>query len=143
MKKIYSLLFLLLLLNACSFNQSFVNREADKDEAKNVSDKYYWKWFTEVTKTIFTIFSVKSFLSDRQRRTGYIINKVQQEKGVIKGYELASWETLVVKGTNPKNEYVLKYDVQRELGVTHETVSMTKENVEIKIVGYNINIPEK
>lgn len=63
----------------------------------------------------------------------------QHESGTIKEYNLGNWETLVVKGSNAKSEYLLTYDVTRELRKTKETFSMRMENGVIKIVGYNIN----
>lgn len=68
-----------------------------------------------------------------------LIHTAQQENGVIKEYNIKHWETLVVKGSDEKSQYLLVYEVTRESGKTEEIFSMHKENGIIKIVGYRIN----
>jgi len=139
MKKI--LLFVTLtLLVSCSFNQTFSNRESDRDDAEKISKKFYWELLQGTNKNkIYELFSDKFFEVTNKDQLDKLISNSQQEYGVIKEYNLEHWETLVVKGSNSKSEYLLTYNVTRETGTTKETFSMLKEDEHIKIVGYHIN----
>lgn len=139
MKKI--LLFItLMLLISCSFNQTFSNRESDRDDAEKISKKIYWELLQGTNKDkIYELFSDKFFEVTNKDQLDKLISDSQQEYGVIKEYNLEHWETLVVKGSNSKSEYLLTYNVTRESGNTKETFSMLKEDENIKIVGYHIN----
>jgi len=139
MKKI--LLFVTLtLLVSCSFNQTFSNRESDRDDAEKISKKFYWELLQGTNKDkIYELFSDKFFEVTNKDQLDKLISDSQQEYGVIKENNLEHWETLVVKGSNSKSEYLLTYNVTRESGTTKETFSMLKEDENIKIVGYHIN----
>ncbi|AZA63559.1 hypothetical protein EG345_01715 [Chryseobacterium carnipullorum] len=53
---------------------------------------------------------------------------------------MVKWETLIIKGSNAKSEYLLVYNVKRGMAKTEETFSMEKDkNGDIKIVGYRVN----
>jgi hypothetical protein len=64
------------------------------------------------------------------------------EHYLLYGYErdarTSGGETLVIKGTNPKSEYVLVYNVKRDIKNTQEKFTLHKEGDSIKIVGYDI-----
>jgi len=139
MKKIL-LLFCLTLIVSCSFNQTFTNRESDKDDAQKITQKLYWELLYGSNKDkIYELFSDKFFEVTDKDKLDELILSAQQESGVIKEYNLEHWETLVVKGSNASSQYLLTYDVVRESGTTKETFSMLKEDGIIKIVGYHIN----
>lgn len=139
MKKIL-LLITLTLLVSCSFNQTFSNRVSDKNDAEKISKKFYWESLHGTNKDkIYELFSEKFFEITNKNQLDKLISNAQQEYGVIKEYNLQHWETLVVKGSNSKSQYLLTYSVIRESGTTKETFSMLKENENIKIVGYHIN----
>ncbi|MET3538507.1 hypothetical protein [Chryseobacterium limigenitum] len=139
MKKIY-LLIISFLLISCSFNQTFSNRESDKNDADQIAKKFYWQLkYGGNQDKMYELFSDKFFeVTNRDKLNE--LNTVSQNKiGKIQEYNLVKWETLVVKGSNARSEYVLTYDVKRDMGKTEETFSMQKENGDIKIVGYRIN----
>lgn len=139
MKKILLFVTLTLLVN-CSFNQTFSNRESDRDDAEKISKKFYWELLQGTNKDkIYELFSDKFFEVTSKDQLDKLISDSQQEYGIIKENNLEHWETLVVKGSNSKSEYLLTYNVTREYGTTKETFSMLKEDENIKIVGYHIN----
>ncbi|EJL73880.1 hypothetical protein [Chryseobacterium populi] len=139
MKKIY-LLIISFLLISCSFNQTFSNRESDKNDAEKISKKFYWELrYGANYDKIYSLFSNKFFEVTPKETLDKMNTISQNEIGPIIEYNLVKWETFVAKGTNPRSEYVLIYDVKREMGKTQETFSMRKENGIIKIVGYRIN----
>jgi hypothetical protein len=139
MKKFY-LLIITFLLISCSFNQTFSNRESDKEDAEKISKKFYWelRYGTNHDK-IYKLFSDKFFEVTNRETLDKMITVSENEIGPITECNLVKWETLVVKGSNSKSEYVLTYDIKRSNGKTEETFSMHEENGTIKIVGYRIN----
>jgi hypothetical protein len=68
-----------------------------------------------------------------------VLDKIENENGKIKNDSLSTWQTLVVKGTNSKSNYLLTYEVDRDFSHTQETFIMQKENDTIKIEKYKIN----
>ncbi|ROI00681.1 hypothetical protein [Chryseobacterium daecheongense] len=140
MKKLYLLLFIAFLLISCSFNQTFSNRESDKIDAEKISDKFYWElMYGPNREKTYELFSDKFFEVTNKDKLNDILTVSQNELGPIEEHTLVKWETLVVKGTNPKSEYILVYNVKRSISNTEETLSMQKENGVIKIVGYRVN----
>ncbi|AYN00158.1 hypothetical protein [Chryseobacterium sp. 3008163] len=139
MKKIL-LFFILATLVSCSFNQTFSNRESDKNDAQEITSKLYWEILYGSNKDkIYDLFSDVFFEITNKDQLDELILTAQQENGVIKEYNIKHWETLVVKGSDEKSQYLLVYEVTRESGKTEEIFSMHKENGIIKIVGYRIN----
>jgi len=139
MKKIY-LLIISFLLMSCSFNQTFSNRESDKNEAEKISRKFYWELLYGGNQDdLYKLFGEQFFAVTSEEKLNELNLTSQNEIGQIQDYNLVKWETLVVQGSNPRSEYVLTYDVKRERGKTQETFSMNKEEGEIKIIGYRIN----
>ncbi|CAD7810345.1 hypothetical protein CHRY9390_02163 [Chryseobacterium aquaeductus] len=139
MKKIL-LFFILATLVSCSFNQTFSNRESDKDEAQKVAEKFYWELqYGSNQDKMYELFSDKFFEITSKEKLNQLNLDTQNHRGIIKQNDLVKWETLVVKGSDAKSQYLLIYNVARESGMTEETFSMLKENGIIKIVGYHIN----
>ncbi|MGG5211020.1 hypothetical protein ACQWU4_19030 [Chryseobacterium sp. MIQD13] len=140
MKK-FCIILISFLLISCSFNQTFSNREEDKKEAEKISQKFFWELkYGGNLDTIYNLFSDKFFEVTNKEKLLQIINVSQNDIGRVEEYNLVKWETLIIKGSNSKSEYLLIYDVKRGSGKTEETFSMEKDkNGDIKIVGYRVN----
>ncbi|KXH85674.1 hypothetical protein [Chryseobacterium kwangjuense] len=140
MKHLYLILISFLLIS-CSYNQTFSNREEDKKDAEQISRKLYWELkYGGNLDTIYNLFGEKFFEVTDKNKLLQIINATQNDIGRVEEYDLVKWETLIVKGSNPRSEYVLVYDVKRGTAKTEETLSMQKDkNGDIKIVGYRVN----
>lgn len=140
MKHLYLILISFLLVS-CSFNQTFSNREEDKKDAEKISQKFFWELkYGGNMDTIYNLFGDKFFAVTDKEKLLQIINTTQNDIGRIEEYNLVKWETLIVKGSNAKSEYLLVYDVKRGTSKTEETFSMQKDkNGDIKIVGYRVN----
>lgn len=140
MKKLYLILISFLLIS-CSFNQTFSNREEDKKEAEEISKKFFWELkYGGNLDIIYNLFGDKFFEVTDKEKLLQIINTTQNDIGRVEEYNLVKWETLIVKGSNAKSEYLLVYDVKRGTAKTEETFSMEKDkNGDIKIVGYKVN----
>jgi len=59
--------------------------------------------------------------------------------GNIKNDSLIYEQASVIKGTNSRNEYILIYNVNRDIKNTQEKFTLHKENDSIKIMGYYIS----
>ncbi|AZA48642.1 hypothetical protein EG346_10815 [Chryseobacterium carnipullorum] len=140
MKKIYLILISFLLIS-CSFNQTFSNREEDKKDAEEISQKFFWELkYGGNLDTIYNLFGDKFFEVTDKEKLLQIINTTQNDIGRVEEYDLVKWETLIIKGSNAKSEYLLVYNVKRGMAKTEETFSMEKDkNGDIKIVGYRVN----
>ncbi len=138
--KYFYLLSLFLILTSCNFNTTYSNQESDKKEAEKITNKLYWEiQYGTNEDEIFKLFSDQFFAVTNKNELREIISKSNSKFGAIKEPTLAEWETLVVKGTNARSEYVFIYDVARENTKTKEKISMIKENGNIKVVGYHVN----
>lgn len=138
--KIIYLLITSFLLISCNFNQFYKNRESDKADGEKIPRKFYWELrYGTNQDNIYKLFGDKFFeVSDKEKLAEMlsIVTKI----GPVEDYTLSKWETLVVKGTDSKSEYLFTYDVKRGNETTHETFTMEKDKQgDIKIVGYHIN----
>lgn len=137
------LLFLIavsLILISCNFNQFYKDRESDKEDGEKITQKFYWELrYGGNQENIYKLFGEKFFeVTDRDKLTELL--NVTGQIGPVQEYNLAHWETLVVKGSNPKSEYFFVYDVQRGTEKTQETFRLEKDDSGmIKIVGYHVN----
>lgn len=60
--------------------------------------------------------------------------------GPVEEYNLAKWETMVVKGSNARSQYFFMYNVKRGTKKTEESFTLEKNKEgDIKIVGYRVN----
>jgi hypothetical protein len=86
------------------------------------------------------LFDEKFFAVTDQEKLLELINVTQNKIGPVQEYNLVKWETMVVKGSNARSEYLLTYDVKRGSENTKETFTMEKnKDGDIKIVGYRVN----
>jgi hypothetical protein len=140
MKKIY-LLIISFLLISCNFNQFYKDRESDKEDGEKIPQKFYWELrYGGNQNDIYKLFDEKFFAVTDQEKLLELINVTQNKIGPVQEYNLVKWETMVVKGSNARSEYLLTYDVKRGSENTEETFTMEKnKDGDIKIVGYRVN----
>ncbi|GAA5096415.1 hypothetical protein GCM10023210_30150 [Chryseobacterium ginsengisoli] len=139
MKSIIYLLFSFLLIS-CSFNQIYKDQESDKKDGEQITQKFYWEILHgSIQDNIYNLFSEKFFeVTDKEKLNELL--STTNNIGPIQDFYLVKWETLVVKGSDARSQYLFTYDVKRGTETTHETFSMEKdENGDIKIVGYNVS----
>ncbi|MBP2619398.1 hypothetical protein [Chryseobacterium jejuense] len=137
MKK-YILIFITFFLISCNFNSTSQNREEDKKEAEKITERFYYFIKKNDKENAIELISKNLFKVTPKEKFSQILGSCSSECGEIKSYSLNHWETFVVKGTNPRSEYVLVYDVNRTIKNTKEKFTLKKENDSIKILGYNI-----
>jgi len=131
-------IFLLLLLISCTFNTTRENREEDKKEAEQIAQNFYILIKENNSEKAFKLISKNLFKVTSKEKFNQILNQSYIECGNIKNDSLVHWETLVIKGSNPKSEYVLIYNVKRDIKNTQEKFTLHKEGDSIKIIGYDI-----
>ncbi|UKB83205.1 hypothetical protein LF887_19650 [Chryseobacterium sp. MEBOG06] len=139
MKNFY-LFMISLLLMSCSFNQTFKDRESDKDDGEQIPKKFYWELkYGNNQENIYKLFGEKFFeVTDKEKLAKLldITNKI----GSVQEYNLVKWETMIVKGSNARSQYFFMYDVKRGTKKTEESFTLEKNKEgDIKIVGYRIN----
>lgn len=138
--KYICLFSIVLTLVSCNFNKTYSNRQSDIEEAKKISDKYYWEVkYGSNEDEIFKLFSDAFFEATDKDKLREIIHVTNTKIGKIEGQDLIKAESFIVEGSNPKSEYVIFYNVTRTDGKTQEKISMRKEDGIVKIIGYNIN----
>lgn len=138
--KIAYLLITLFLLLSCNFNQFYKDRESDKADGEKIPQKFYWELqYGTNQDNVYKLFGEKFFEVTDKAKLEELLSMVTKI-GPVEEYNLSKWETLVVKGTDPKSEYLFTYDVKRGNETTHETFTLQKDKEgNIKIVGYHIN----
>ena len=138
--KIIYILLTSFLLVSCNFNQFYKDRESDKADGEKIPQKFYWEIrYGGNQDNIFKLFGEKFFSVTSKEKLTELLN-VTGQIGPVEEYNLSHWETMVVKGSNPKSEYLFVYDVKRGTEKTQETFTLEKdENGDIKIVGYRVN----
>ena len=140
--KIYALLYLFSLLfiaTGCNFNSAYLNREEDKIEGEKVADQFYALLQQKDLKNINPLLSNQfKAVTSAQKLNDYLTGTVKK-LGEIKSKKLDHWETKVIRGSNPSAKYVLYYVVERAKFQAKETITLTAENDQIKVLGYNVN----
>ncbi|SMC37844.1 hypothetical protein SAMN02787074_0757 [Chryseobacterium sp. YR221] len=144
--KLHILFFISFFLTSCNFNNTYENRESDKQEAQKVVDSFYSLIKQNNREEMSKLFGNNFFKVTHKDKLYQVIDKTENEYGEIQSDSLNSWRTFVSKGTNSFSEYELTYDVNRNYGKTKEIISLKKENDTIKITGYRIDfdiVPNK
>jgi hypothetical protein len=132
-------ILMLVLFTSCNFSSTYLNREEDKNDAEKVSTKLYTFLENKDYKQLHKLISKRFWETTNPAKLDEFLQAVNNRLGMVKHKNLDHWETKVIIGSKPSSTYVLYYLVQREKFVAQETVTLTKENDEIKILGYNVN----
>ena len=140
MKKILLVLVSVSFLYSCNkLNVQRKNTITDKIEAEKVVNLYFENLKFDKRDDNLKLFSNSFFdkisKEDFKKDSGIVDIKL----GKVKDRKLLKWETNIVDGTNPKSEYLLIYDVQRENYNSKETFYLLKEATDsIKINSYQV-----
>lgn len=138
--KTYILILITLFLTSCNLNRTYENREEDKKEAEKITQKFFSLVKENNKQEALKLFGKGFFKVSNKNELNQTIEWTKKEAGNISNYSLYEWETTVVTGTNPKANYLLVYNAQRDKINTEEIFSLEKENDSIKIIGYKVNL---
>ncbi|MGN7988044.1 hypothetical protein ACTJKC_11930 [Pedobacter sp. 22226] len=140
--KFYAALYLsclLLILTGCNFNSTYLNREEDKKDAEKVTNEFYKVLEKKEFGKLTPFFSPRFTAVTKPEKLNEFLVATTNKLGEIKSKKLDHWESKVVKGSNASANYVLYYIVERTKFQSKETITLTAENNQIKILGYNVN----
>lgn len=138
--KTFSIIFSLIFLLSCNLNTTYSNRESDKREAEQITNKLYHYLEMQELEKAESLFSEQFFEVTDRETLNKIFAKTLEECGNLTNFTLEEWTTFIVKGTDSKSEYVLVYRITRDKKNTTERIGLIKEEDEaIKIVSYHVN----
>lgn len=126
------------LLFSCNVNGVYENRESDKKDGELVTTAFYrYIGQREFTKT-YSLFTKKFFTITDTSKLSALYGQIDNACGKVNHFILSDWKTTIVKGSNPSSEYVFLYEVTREKCRTKETISLKKEDQNIRITSYDV-----
>ncbi|MDR3025264.1 hypothetical protein [Chryseobacterium sp.] len=132
MKKYIVLLLSLLLIN-CSFKESSLK------EAEKTTQQFYSLLKENDREKIFNLCGNELFKIATQEQVNEMFDTSFSQFGNIKNDSLIYEQASIIKGTHSRNEYILIYNVNRDIKNTQEKFTLHKENNSIKIVGYYVS----
>lgn len=103
MRNIILLSILTIVFAGCNFNTTSTNNEYDRKDAEKITNKFYHYLDMNDFKKAETLFSEKFFEVTDRDQLQKIFEKTVEDCGTLTNFELQDWNTLVVKGSNPKS----------------------------------------
>jgi putative heme degradation protein len=129
-KYIVILLFSLFLIN-CSSKES--------DEAKKITQRFYTLLKKNNRDEIFKLYGNELFKVASKKQVNQMFDTSSAQFGNIKNDSLIYEQTNIIKETHSKKEYILIYNVNRDIKNTQEKFTLHYQGDSIKIVGYFIS----
>jgi len=130
---------LLIVLCGCNFTSSFTNRDADKNDAEKVTNKFFEYSKKNDTAAIYKLFSKKFYEAASKEKLNTILTGSQKRLGDMVGDSLIDWQTKVTTGTDNSAEYKFLYKIHRSKYDSKEEFDMIKdEDGKIRIAYYNV-----
>jgi len=142
MKISKNLIAFLLLFALTSCTLSYTNREADKEEAKKVTDHFFELIKAKNYDAAYPLFSDDFYAVTPKAKLKELFMTVQEKLGDLTNISLDQWQTKVVKGTDPSSEYDLLYQNQHAKFKSAEEFKLTKNwDGKIRILAYHVSSP--
>jgi hypothetical protein len=132
MKKYLIISFSLILIN-CSSKQEYLK------EAKKTTQKFYSLLKENNREEIFKLCGDELFKVASKEQVNQMFDTSFSQFGNIKNDSLIYQQTNIIKGAHSINEYILIYNVKRDIKNTQEKFTLHKEDDSIKVVGYYIS----
>lgn len=136
--KNYIFFGILILFISCNFNTVYNNRESDLKDAEEVADELFNNLESSNYEDASKLFGKKFFELSSESELNDLFDSIKA-LGKLRNRKLIEWKTIVVKGTNAKSEYFLRYNSVYPNHQADETLSMEKENDKIKIYGFQVH----
>lgn len=134
------IVFACVFLFSCNINATYENRESDKNEGEKITFAFYDLVQQREFEKTYSLFTDRFFTITDTSKLATLYIQIDSTCGSIKDYTLSEWKTTIVKGSNPVSEYVYLYDVNREKCKTRETISLKKENGNVRIMSYDVQM---
>lgn len=137
--KFFYIIPICLTFFSCHFNSTYNNREADKQDGEKAIAVFYELLKSKSIEDTYRLFDRRFFEVTDTQKLNEIYDISFSKLGNVESYDIEKWETQAVVGTDPKTNYVFLLKVRRSSYVSKETVTLQKENDEIKIISYHVN----
>jgi hypothetical protein len=119
----------------------YINREADEKDAEKITNQFFDLIKAHKYEETTYLCSKRFFKSGSKEKLFEFYTLVNKKFGELKETEIQSWQTRVVKGSNPLGNYVLLYKNKYEKMDTEEKLVLSLEsNGIIRIISYNIMV---
>lgn len=136
MKK-YILILLALFFTNCSSGEKNIK------EAEKITQKFYILLKENDREKILKLYGDELFKIASKEQINQMLDTSFSQFGNIKNDSLIYQQTNIIKGAHSKNEYVLIYNVNRDIKNTQEKFTLHEEGDSIKVVGYYITPNEQ
>ncbi len=134
------LLVTILGVSACTFNSTYINREADNNEGKVFLKRFY----ANVAHNNYQ--GLDDMVGDSLRQLagphglGELVKRINSKVGSYKGYTIDDQYIRCTTGGNNETSYNYKLKVTYEKGTVDEIIGFKKQNgSEIKLNSYHAN----
>jgi len=138
-KSVFFVITICLFVSSCRFNTSYNNREADKQDGEELIVEFYELLKNKEYNRTYTFFDKRFFEATDTQKLNEIYDISFEKLGDVESYDIEKWETQAVVGTDPKTNYVFQLNVKRSDFGSKETLTLIKEENEIKIIGYHVD----
>lgn len=136
----FTLLITTVVLNGCSFNNTYINREEDKKDGEKVTNKFFELIKAKKYNDTFKLYSSQFWTVTSKDKLLEMYTATENKLGDLDSTTVSKWETRRVVGTNPSAEYVFAYNTKHSKYKAVESIRLAKEkDGSIKILAYNIN----
>ncbi|MGE8555710.1 MAG: hypothetical protein ACN6OB_17465 [Chryseobacterium jejuense] len=115
------------------------SKKQDRKDAKKITQRFYILLKENNRKDILKLYGNELFQIASKEQINQMLDTSSSQFGKVKNDSLIYEQSNTIKGVNSKDEYILIYNVNRDIRNTQEKFTLHKEGDSIKIVGYFIN----
>ncbi|WP_430612309.1 hypothetical protein [Flavobacterium sp. JP2137] len=138
--KLRLLLFLVVpLFVACNSNAKSGGLRQDERAAEAIGGWLYYYSMNKNYDSIYNLMGQDYFAkTSKEQLKNYIIEK-EEKLGEIKTFEIKDWKKHQAEGDSDIDaQYVLRYKVEYVNGASEETLYLSKEDGDLKIMDYKV-----
>jgi hypothetical protein len=115
-------IFILFVFLGCQLNVQYFNRDTDEKDAEKITNQFYDLIKAGKYEETTRLWSKRLFVENNQEKLFKIYTLINRKLGELKDSKIQSWQTRVLKGTNPSGNYVLVYKNKYERCDVEETL---------------------
>jgi hypothetical protein len=135
-----ALVVCLLLISACTFTSSYINREVDKSEAEQVTNQLFLYLKNKNYDATYSLYSKEFWSVTDKEKLMKLYSYTQDKLGDLEDTNLSEWETKVVTGTTSSGDYAFLYKNKYQKDTAEVTIKLTKDpDHKVRIVAFHIN----
>jgi hypothetical protein len=142
MRKVFPSLLVsfMILLSACTFNNTYTNRKKDRQDAVAVAAGFFDHIKKHKYEATFGLFSEEFKKITSEEKVLEIYEYTNKHLGDLQETELVAWETKVVEGTDASANYALEYRNTYDSSTAKEVFRLVKNKEgRVKILYYGID----